>query len=112
MKFENTLTNFVNTIRRYRSRVCLSEVFKKIKMNYLIQAEIDKVKQKSLKKVNEIQSELVGVIKKYDLTIARDSELESEMQSTKKKLQDSQRYIKELEERSVQLNNEYIHLLE
>jgi hypothetical protein len=54
----------------------------------------------------------VGTIKKLEGYNLRNDELDNEMQSTKKKMQDQQRYIKELDERSVKLNNEYIQLLE
>jgi hypothetical protein len=92
--------------------VFVSEGFKRLKLHHMSEEQAEIVKQKSLKKVNEIQSELVCVIKKYDLAVARENELESEMQSTRKNVSDQHRYIKELETRSVQLNSEYIQALE
>ncbi len=72
----------------------------------------NQARQKHLKKVNEMQNELVSHIKKIDQLTTRQDELETETQITKKKIQEQQKYQKELGEREVTLNGELIQLLE
>jgi hypothetical protein len=54
----------------------------------------------------------VQTIKKVEQLAQRQEELETESAQTKRKLADAQKYQKELEEREVTLNAEYISLLE
>lgn len=51
-------------------------------------------------------------MKKIEATSHREGELNQEITQTKKKIGDSQRYIKDLEDREIHLNHEYIQLLE
>ena len=48
--------------------------------------ELDIAKTKSQKKINEIQQEMVGNIKKCENVNLKNEEVEHEMQSTKKKI--------------------------
>lgn len=74
--------------------------------------EEEGVKKKSQKKINEIQQELVQTMKKIENINIKEGEINQEMTQTKRKINDSAKYIKELEERDINLNNEYISLLE
>ena len=69
-------------------------------------------RQKHLKKMNDIQQDLVKSIKRIEGLTTKQEELEQESSITKKKIADQQRYQKELEEREVKLNGELISLLE
>ena len=51
-------------------------------------------------------------IKKCEQLGHKSEDLDSEMQQTRRKMQDQQKYMKDLEERGVHLNGEYIQLLE
>ena len=51
-------------------------------------------------------------MKRIESISLKEGELNTEITQTKKKINDNQRYIKELEDRSIHLNNEYITLLE
>jgi hypothetical protein len=55
-----------------------------------------------------MQSELVSTIKKVEELVHRQEELESEAFAAKKRLGEQQRYQKDLEEREVKLNSDYI----
>ena len=70
------------------------------------------IKKKSQKKINEIQQELVQTMKKIENINIKEGELNSEITQAKRKINDSSKYIKDLEERDIHLNNEYISLLE
>ena len=74
--------------------------------------EEEKVKQKNQKKVQELQQEVVHSIKKVESLTSKVDELDQEIMTTKKKISDHQKYMKELEDREIHLNNEYIQLLE
>lgn len=81
-------------------------------MAYIQKAQNEIVNQRNLKKTNELQQELVSVIKKLETYSGKESDLESEISSTKKKVVEQQKYMKDLDERSVKLKSEYIQLLE
>lgn len=77
-------------------------------MAYIQKAQIEIVNQRNLKKTNELQQELVTVIKKLETFSGKDNEIETEISNTKKKVVEQQKYMKDLDERSVKLNSEYI----
>lgn len=59
-----------------------------------------------------MQAELVSTIKKVEELSHKHEELETEALFAKKRLSEQQKYQKELEEREVKLNSDYIQLLE
>ena len=69
-------------------------------------------RQKHVKKITEMQQELVQTVKKVDQLTQRQEDIDSETTLAKKRIAEQQKYQKEIEERDVRLNGEYIQLLE
>eukprot|EP00347_Sterkiella_histriomuscorum_P017905 403347531 len=112
LKFQNTLTNFCEAMQRYTNRAHVQAAFREMKLRYEAYKQEEVIKQKNRKKVQELQQELVLTIKKLESVNGKQIEIESEFENTKRKISDQQRYMKELEDRGIHLNNEYIQLLE
>jgi hypothetical protein len=72
----------------------------------------DSVKQVAQKRVNELQQELIQTIKKQEHINHMLEDKDQEINVTAKKSNEQIKYLKELEEREVHMNNEYIQLLE
>ena len=69
-------------------------------------------RQRHLKKMTDMQQDLVKSIKKIENLNSKQEEIDQESSLTKKKITEQQRYQKDLEEREVKLNGELIQLLE
>ncbi len=65
-----------------------------------------------MKKVQDLQTELVQTIKHVDGLTAKSSDLDHETAQLKKRIGEQQKYRQELEEREVKLQGEYIQMLE
>jgi len=90
----------------------LGSSFRQMKENWLELRQVELVRQRNLKKITDMQQDLVQTIHRVEQLTHRQEEIDSETAQTKKKLADSQKYQKDLEERDVKLNGEYISLLE
>lgn len=111
-KFENNLKAMCSAFQRYFDRAYLAESFSTLKIAKTRKTVEEKVKQKQIKKFTEVQQELVQTIKKIETIGHKVEDIDLEMTAARKKMQESQKYVIELEERDVHLNNEYISLLE
>ena len=74
--------------------------------------EEEKVKTMNQRKINELQQELVTAMKRLEQIIVQDDESANEIKRMKLEISNQTKYLKQLEERSIHLNNEYIQLLE
>lgn len=99
-------------VERYHNRSYLHHAFRQMKLHYTHKLQEERVRQRNLKKVNELQQDLVQTIKKIEQVTHKGEEFEADLVTNKKKFQEQQRYMKDLEERDVKLNNEYIQLLD
>ena len=76
--------------------------------NQRLKGEVERLKTVSSKAKTEAQSELVQTAKRGDTLVEKNEELDMDIKSTKKRINDNNKYKKELEEREIELNNNYI----
>ena len=111
-RFELTLEMMLAAFNRYHERSHLSEAFRTMKEHSLTIKASEASRQKHLKKMTDMQQDLVKSIKKIENLNSKQEEIDQESSLTKKKITEQQRYQKDLEEREVKLNGELIQLLE
>jgi len=87
-KFELSLEMMMAAINRYHERVHVGEAFRRLKEHFMTIKASEASRQKHLKKMNDMQQDLVKSIKRIEGLTTKQEELDQESSITKKKIAD------------------------